>query len=65
MMEHIHNTPTVHCEKSKMASFASSIMKNTVAPPARPRFLAKLICCIVLGSASSSCCLLKSIAISL
>ena len=29
-MEHIHNALTVFCEKSKMVSFASSIMKNII-----------------------------------
>ena len=62
-MEHIHNTFTVPCEKSKTVSFASSIMKNIVAPSARSRFPAKLICCIAFGSALSAYCLLKSIAI--
>ena len=63
IVEHIHNTFTVPCEKSKMVSFASSIMKNIVAPAAQSRFPVKLICCIAFGSASSACCLLKSIAI--
>ena len=40
-MEHIHNTLTVPSEKSKMVSFASSIMKNIVAPAARYRFPVK------------------------
>ena len=62
-MKHIDNTFTVPCEKSKMVSFASSIMKNIVAPAAQSRFPVKLICCIAFGSASSACCLLKSIAI--
>ena len=59
----IHNTFTVPCEKSKMASFASLIMKNIVVCSALFRFAVKLICCIALGSASGACCLLKSIAI--
>ena len=42
------NTPTVPCEKSKMVSFASSIMKNTVMFPAPSEFLVKLICCMLL-----------------
>ena len=62
-MEHIHNTLTVPCEKSKMVSFASLIMKNIVAPAAQSRFPVKLICCIAFGSASSGSCLVKSIAI--
>ena len=62
-MEHIHNTFAVHCKKSEMASFASSIMKSIVVFPGLSIFPVKLICCIAFGSASSSCCLLKSIAI--
>ena len=46
-MKHIYNTLTVSCEKSKMVSFASSIMKNIVAPAARSRFPVKLIFCIL------------------
>ena len=37
-MEHINNTLTVPCEKSKMVSFAFSIMSNTVAPAVQSRF---------------------------
>ena len=33
-VEHIDNTFTVPCEKSKMVSFAFSIMKNFVSPTA-------------------------------
>ena len=55
--------PSVSCEKSKMVSFASSIMKNIVAPSSRYSLPVKLICGIALGSASSVCCLLKYIAI--
>ena len=62
-MENIYNTVTVHCEKSKMVSFASSIMKNITLLFARSRFLVKLIYSITSGSASSACHLLKSIAI--
>ena len=54
IVEHICNTLTVSCEKSKTVSFASSIMKNIVAPAARSRFLVTLICCIAFGSASSA-----------
>ena len=50
----MHNTFTVPCEKSK-------IVKNILA--FFSRFLVKLICCIVFGSVSSACCLLKSISI--
>ena len=59
----IHSTFTVPREKPKMVSFALSTMKNIVAPSARSRFPAKLIFCFAYGSASSACCLLKSIAI--
>ena len=52
----IHHNLTVPCEKSKMLSFASSIMIKIVVFPGR------LICCIAFGSASTSFCLLKSIA---
>ena len=34
----VHNTFRVPCEKSKMVSFASSIMKKTVTPSAQSRF---------------------------
>ena len=61
-MEHIHNTFTVPCEKSKMISFASSIMKNIVVP-ARSKSPVKLIYSIAFGSTSCDCCLFKSIAI--
>ena len=50
-------------EKSKMVSFASSIVKNIVVVPSRSRFAVKLIRCIAFGSASRACCLLKSIVI--
>ena len=65
-MEHIHNILTVPCEKSKMVSFSSSKMKTiivlsfTFSP--QFRFPVKLIYCIAFGSASISCCVLKSIA---
>ena len=52
IVEHIHNIFTVPCEKSKMVSFTSSIMKNVIVFPSRSRFAIKLICCIVFGSAS-------------
>ena len=54
----MHNTLTVPCEKFKIGSFASSIMKNIVVFPFRSRFGVKLICCVAFGSASSVCCLL-------
>ena len=52
----------VLCEKSKMVSFASSIMKNIIVFPTWSRFPVKRICCVAFGSASSICCVLKSIA---
>ena len=57
----ICNTLTVPCKKSKIVSFASSVMKRIVT--SWSRFPVKLICCIAFGSASSAFCLLKSIAI--
>ena len=59
----IHNTLTVLCEKSKMISFAFSIMKKIAMLPSRSKFAVKLICCIAFESASNVYCLLKSIAI--
>ena len=59
----IRNTFTVPCEKSKMVSFASSIMENIVVFPSPSRFAVKLIYYTAFGSASSVCCLLKCIAI--
>ena len=55
----------VPCEKSTADSLASLIMKDIIVFPARSRFPVKLICCIPFGSASSACCFLRSIAISL
>ena len=63
LYDDIHNTFIVPCEKSKIVSFASSMMKNTVVFPGWFRFAVKLICCIAFGFISSACCLLKSIAI--
>ena len=62
MNSNIINTPF---EKSKIVSFAFSVMKNIVTPSAVFRFAVKIICCIAVGSASIFCCLLKSIGISL
>ena len=59
----IHNTFTFAYEKSKMVSFASSIMKNVAVFSSRPRFPVKLMYYIALGSVSSACRLLKSAAI--
>ena len=66
-VEHVANTFTVSCEKSKAISFASSKIKNVVvfATEFQARFLVKSICCIAFGSASSAFCLLKSLAIDL
>ena len=55
----------VSFEKSHLVSFASLMMKNIVAPSARSRFPVKLIYCIAFVSASSLCCLIKSIVINL
>ena len=57
------NTLTVSGEKSKMVSFASSLMRNFVVSPFRRRVPVTLSCCIALGSVSNACCLLKSVAI--
>ena len=48
----------VPCQKYKMISFASSIIKNSVvfAIGFRARFRIKLMCCIAFGSASNTCC---------
>ena len=56
-----YNAPTAPCEKSKMVSFASSIMKIIVvfASPTWARYPVRLTCCVAFGSASSVCCLLK------
>ena len=65
IVEHIDISLTVPCEKSKMVSFASSIMKNIVVFPSRSRFVVQLICyiCIAFGPTLSAWYLLKSIAI--
>ena len=71
IVEHIHNTLKVPCEKSKTVSLHSSIMKNIVVltfifgSSAFCLFIfpVRLTCCIVFGSASSACCLHKSIVI--
>ena len=59
----ISNTFIVPCEKPKIIYFASSVMKNNIAPSSQSRFPVELICCIAFGSGSSACCLFKSIAI--
>ena len=58
IVEHIHNTFGI-------LLWGKSKMKSTVAPTAQSKFPVKVICCIDLGSKSSACCLLKSIAITL
>ena len=60
--DNIHSTFIVLCEKSKIVSFNSSIMK-TVVCPVRSRFPVELIGCIDLGPVLSACGLLKSITI--
>ena len=62
-----YNTLTVPCEKFKILSSASSIMKNIVVfvAPSQARFPVKLICCIAFKSESSAFYLLKSITIML
>ena len=52
---------TVSFEKSKTVSFASLIMKYILSLSSLVRLPVKLVCCIALGSASSFCCLLKSL----
>ena len=54
---------TFPCKKSKIVSFASSVMKYIGVCTSHSRFSVKLVCCIAFGSASSACCLFKSIAI--
>ena len=58
-----YNTFTLPCEKSKIFSIASSIIKNFNILLLPLRFPVILIWFITFGSASSACCLLKSIAI--
>ena len=59
----IHHTFPVPCKKPNIIYFASSIMKSIVVFSACFKFPINLICCIAFESASSTCCLLKSIAI--
>ena len=58
----MHNYLLVY-EKSKIVSFAYSMMKKINSLSLSSRFPVKLICCIVFGSAASVCYLLKSIAV--
>ena len=49
----LYNTLAVPCEKSRIVSFASSIIKNiVVVSPFQSNFPLKLICCITLEPAS-------------
>ena len=48
-MKHIHSAFTVHCEKSEMASFASSRVKTIHPMSAHTTFPPQLICCIAFG----------------
>ena len=59
----VYNMFRVLCEKPRIVSFASSIMKNVILSPGQSRFAVKVICCIISGATSRACCLLKSIAI--
>ena len=45
-----HNTFMVSCEKTKMISFTSSIMKNMAVYTVQFRFLVKLTCCIAFAT---------------
>ena len=51
--------------KSKIVSFTSSILNKTIERSGRTRVPVNWICFIAFGSASSACCLLKSIVITL
>ena len=64
IVEHIQNTFKVPCEKSKIVSFTSSIIKNINLLLLPLRFPVKLICSIAFGLASSACCLLKNLLLS-
>ena len=58
----MHNNLLVY-EKSKIVSFAYSMIKKINSLSLPSRFPVKLISCIVFGSATNVCYLLKSIAI--
>ena len=64
LVEHIRSTLIAPCEKFKMVSFASSMMKSIAVLEfgSRCRFSVELICFIALRSTYRTCCLLKSIA---
>ena len=53
------------CEKSKIVSLVSSFMTSIAVSPSHSKFSVQLICYIAFGSASSACCLLKSITVSI
>ena len=56
----IHHALLVPCENCYF--FDSLVIKNIVVPSSSWfRFPAKLLYCVAFGSASSTCCLLKSI----
>ena len=65
--EPIHHTSTVPCKTSEIVCLPSSIMKNinvlSFTFSTQFRIPVKLNCYIPSESASSSCCLVKSIAI--
>ena len=64
-MKCIYSTFTFPCEKSKIVSLTSSIMKNTVLFATLSRFPVELICGVAFLSVTGTCCLLRSIAVSL
>ena len=53
----------VPCEKFKIVSFNSSIIKKIDVFSYWSRFPVKIICCVAFGTASRACYLLKSITI--
>ena len=55
IVEQIHNTFTVLCEKSKLVFFTSSLMEKINLLLSTSTFLVKLICYIAFGLASSAC----------
>ena len=54
----IHNIFTIPCEKSKIVSFTSSIMKSNNLLLSPSGFQVKSVCCIAFELTSSACCLL-------
>ena len=61
--QNIYNTLTIPCEKIKIVSFNSSIMRNIAVFLSQYRFPTKVICCINFGLEPSASRLLKSITI--